>query len=142
MSSLQNYFAGLAQQGMTLLPADAEERKKRNADIRKQFDTCLYEAQTFLGEEALFIPKHICVVAESATRAANMEQYNFAAFGPYAESELPLTGSEDRKALVEMRQQYNKAKAESFKTFNEAMEQLDKLMREHIAGKVDSTISS
>jgi hypothetical protein len=34
-----------------------------------------------------------------------------------------------------MRQQYNKAKAESFKTFNVAMEQLETLMREHIAGE-------
>src|ERR1035438_492365 len=85
MSSLQNYFAGLAQQGMTLLPGDAEERKKWNANIRKQFDTCLYDAQMYLAEEALFIPKPICVVAESATRAPALEQYNFAGLGPYVE---------------------------------------------------------
>lgn len=44
--------------------------------------------------------------------------------------------------IVEMRRAYNKAKAESFKKFNEEMEHLETLMREHIAGKVDSAISS
>jgi hypothetical protein len=41
--------------------------------------------------------------------------------------------------IVEMRRAYNKAKAESFKKFNEEMEHLETLMRQHIAGKVDSS---
>lgn len=83
----------------------------------------------------LAVPTPLPLRRLTITRAAVLEQYNFAAFGLYVESEIPLTGLEDRKALAEMRQQYNKAKAESFKTFNVAMEQLETLMREHIAGE-------
>ena len=48
------------------MPGDPAERKKWNSHIRQQFDTGLNDALMFLAEEGLFIPKHICVVAESA----------------------------------------------------------------------------
>jgi len=140
VANLRNSFAGLAQLGITLAPGDAEERKKWNLNKREQFDTCLNDALMFLAEEALFIPKHICVVAESATRAAVLEQYNFAGVGPYVETEIStLSSREEVSGIVEMRQQYSKAKAEAFKEFSEAIEQLETLMRRHIAGIIDSS---
>ncbi len=139
VANLRNSFAGLAQQGMTLMPGDPEERKKWNSHIRQQFDTGLNDALMFLAEEGLFIPKHICVVAESATRAATLEQFNFAGFRPYLETEISTLSSRDEVGgIVEMRQNYNKARAEAFKEFSDATEQLETLMRRHIAGSVDS----
>jgi hypothetical protein len=141
VANLRNSFAGLAQQGMTLTPGDPEERKKWNSHIRQQFDTGLNDALMFLAEEGLFIPKHICVVAESATRAATLEQFNFAGFRPYLETEVSTLSSRDEvSGIVEMRQHYSKAKTEAFKEFSEAIEQLETLMRRHIAGSADSSL--
>jgi hypothetical protein len=133
IANLRNCFGGLAPQGMTLAFQDPQEQKRWNAQVRQQFDQCLNDANMFLAEEALFIPKHICDVAEKATRTATEEQYNFAMFEPHLRvSTIP--GSPAEVTPVDMGREYDKAKADCFKRFSDATEELEELMRQHIAG--------
>lgn len=139
IANLRNYFAGLAPKGLTLRFEDPQEEERMNAHTRQQFNQCLNDANMFLAEEGLFIPKSICDVAERATRTAREEQYNFAMFEPHLRrSTIPRAPSEGNPS-VDMGLEYGKANADCFKRFSEATEELEKLMRNHIAGAGAST---
>lgn len=136
MAILKNTFSLFAQLGLTLSPADAEALKKQNARVREHFDTELNDAVQFIAENGLFIPKHICDVAEAATKAAFREQFTYAIFREYVENPLPRSfDREDNQELVNTRQQYFDSRNECFAEFSEAMKQFDELCRQHIEGK-------
>jgi hypothetical protein len=133
--NLRNQYAGLAaQSGFRLGFADREVQKQVDAENRQQFDKYVNEAQRFLAEQGLFIPKPICDIAQNAINAALIEQANFASFSPYVgENTIPTSG-QDRKVFSDIVLEYHKAKANSFKEFTEAVKKLEELMRKHIAG--------
>jgi hypothetical protein len=132
--NLRNQYAAFAQSGFRLGFADREVQKRVDAENRQQFDKYVNEAQRFLAEQGLFIPKPICDIAQTAINAALIEQANFASFSPYlVENTIPTSGH-DRKVFSDIVLEYHKAKANSFKEFIEAVEQLEELMRKHIAG--------
>ena len=133
IANLRNYFAGLVPKGLTLGFEDHQEQERMNAQVRQQFNHWLNNANMFLAEEALFIPKPICDVAERATKTASEEQYNFAMFEPHLKvSTIPSGPSQTPP--VDMGREYAKANADCFKRFSAATEELEKLMRHHIAG--------
>ena len=133
--NLRNQYATFAQTGFRFGHADREIQKRIDAEDRKQFDKCVNEAQRFLAEQGLFIPKPICDIAQTAINAAFIEQANFASFSPYlVENTIPTSGH-DRRVFSDIVLEYHKAKANSFKEFTEAVEQVEELMRSHIAGK-------
>jgi hypothetical protein len=131
IANIRNYYGTLAQMGLKLTPEDEEERKRYDAQVRHQFETWLNDGQMFLSEEMLFIPKHISDVAEKALRAAVEERFSYAAFGRYLDAPL-IPGGTD--AVFSVRKQYYDAIGDSFKRFSELTVELERLMREHLAG--------
>lgn len=138
IANLRNYFAGLVPKGLTLGFENPQEQERMNAQIRQQFNQWLNNANMFLAEEALFIPKAICDVAERATKAAMEEEYNYTMFEPYLRPQTIPSGPL-KQPLVDMRQEYIQANADCFKRFSAATEELEKLMRHHIAGDERAT---
>jgi hypothetical protein len=133
MATLRNDFAAIAQMGLTVAYQDPEARRKWEAQMQQQFESHLDDAQKFLTEEALFIPKPICDKADAALVAGAHERLNHVLFAPYlvvnTVPSAPPFG-DDSKVL----QEYQRARTEIHKSFVAAMAELEPLMREHIAG--------
>ena len=121
IAEMQNWFNILAGEGLRLVPADNEARKKQDDEVRLSFYQSLNDAQKYLHEEMLFVPKHMTDVALQILSAAQRETFNFATFGPFL-------------ATGEMFMQYRKARAVDLKTFNEKASELEELAREYLAG--------
>jgi cation transport regulator ChaB len=93
----------------------------------------------FLAQEALFIPKHICDIAQATINSAPEELLNFAAFSPFLGSiTIPTNHPE---MYPDMSQRYKEAQNAAFKRFSEAAERLEERMRKHIAGDAASANS-
>ena len=80
ISNLRRYFGGIAPQGVMIRYQDPEVQKRSDAQMREKFEEASYDAQSLLSEEALFIPKPICDIAQKALNAGAEEKFNFAVF--------------------------------------------------------------
>ena len=123
IATIQNSFNIFADEGIRLVPADEEAGKKQDEDLRREMYKSLNDAQQYLHEEMLFIPKHIADVALQALRAALREKYNFANFGPFLSTN------------PEMWQAYLKNRGDYLSAFNEKAAELEKLAREYLEGQ-------
>jgi hypothetical protein len=131
IANVRNYYGSIAQVGLRLTSPDKEKQKHYDAQVRNQFETSLNDAQMFLSEEMLFIPKHISDIAEKALRTAVEERFNFASFSPFLDTQ-PFPGGMVETA--NLRGQYYSAIADSFKRFSSLTDELEMSMREYIAG--------
>jgi len=134
IANLRIYYGKLAPSGLGFYYAGNDKQKSYEEEVRRQFETWLNDTSMFLTEEMLFIPKHISEIAMKALLAAVEERFNFASFGPFLVTQtVPAAhGSDD--GTTRMRMEYYKAVADSFKRFSSFTDELEILMREHIAG--------
>ena len=123
IATLQNWFNLLAGEGIRLVPADEQERKKQEEEFRRGVYESLNDAQQYMHEEMLFIPKHVADIALEVLAAAQREKYNFVNFGPFLSSH------------AEMRQAYFRNRGEYLSAFNEKAADLQKLAREYLDGQ-------
>jgi hypothetical protein len=136
IADLRNTFVAIEIRGIALSYGDAQQRQQYEERAREQFDLNVNEATKYLAQEALFIPKHICGIAESAINAAVQEQLNHANFAPFllqntVPSSNPILGDDE----VKIHERYFRTRTETFKKFKELTERLEELMRAHIAGQ-------
>jgi hypothetical protein len=116
-----------------------EEVRRSHAQAREQFDSSLNDARTFLAEATLFIPKHICRVSEAALNVATEEQYHFAVHSESLEAKFNDLSDVAAMAIHEERRDYLRLKAEGLKKFTRETDQLETLMRQHLAGEKPSS---
>lgn len=127
MATLNNWFGMFASGGLQLVPSNDDARQKHEEKIRALFNEALNEAQKYLVEEGLFVPKAIVDIAQEALTATQREKFNLANFSPFFSSN------------PEMYQHYFKNREEHFKLFSEKMVEFQKLVRGYL--QVDLTAS-
>ena len=120
MAILQDAFKGTAQLGLSLLPADADSRKRYLEMLRQNYEEALWKARQFFLEQKLFIPENIAECAESTLRAAINEKNIHDIFHDHYDPGV--------------RSQYNSDLPKLVNEFDSGMKALEKLMREHIQG--------
>lgn len=126
MAILQDAFRGAAGLSLMLIPADPTAAKEYKSNLRKDYEEALWAARNFFIEERLFIPKQIAGSTESTLKHAINEKNFFDVFSKHHEETV--------------RQQYTDNLPSFAKAFDDGMNQLESLMREHIEGKrVDSS---
>ena len=133
--AVRTYYAVIAQTGLRIMSADKDKQKQYDAQTRSTFEASLIDAQIFLNEGMLFIPKHISDIAGRALNAALEERLNFVFFAPYLETPTIPMPSDLSSETAKVRQEYYKSVAESFKRFNGSTNEFETSMRDHIAGK-------
>ena len=123
IANLQNNFNAIYPTGLSLRYENSEEQKRWEDSIRQNFEKWRNDCKQYFYEEMLFIPKVIANEVQRALKAADLEQYNFSLLGRYIGQ--PRHGSEEYfKGLNAYRDQ-----------FNEAVTNLESLIREHISGQ-------
>lgn len=125
MAILQNALEGTTQHnvGFCILPADNEMRKKYIEKCRSDYEEALWKARKFFWEEKLFIPRTIADCTESTLLPAIKEKNFYDLF------------YRDDDGGAEVRREYTQNLPKFKNDFNQGMEMLEKLMREHIEGK-------
>ena len=120
MAILSYRFNSTAGLGLRTVPADLDEREEYKARLRCYYEKARVEAYSFFLEEKLFIPKFIAGCAESTLMEANKEGNFYDMFYSHDDPEI--------------RRHYTGNVGEFLKKFNDGMDALEKLMREHIEG--------
>lgn len=120
MAILQDAFTWTAGLKLMVVPADPDENKKFKAELRMGFEKSLMEARDFFLQEKLFIPKKIATRAEDTLGHAIKEKNLYDIFFKHHEATV--------------RSQYEQDVAQRLKDFQNGMEKLEELMREHIEG--------
>jgi len=120
MAILQDAFIPAAGLGLMMVPADPESREKFKAALRQDYEVALAEARKFFLEEKLFIPKEIADCAK-LTLAEPIKEKNFYDMrAAHHEHGVRILYTQDLPGFVER--------------FNQGMDELEALMREHIEG--------
>jgi hypothetical protein len=121
MAILSYSFNLTAGSGLRSMPADKDERQQYEVKLRSNYEDALAEAHKFFLEEKLFIPKAIADSAESTLMEAVRERNFYDLFHRHYEPEV--------------RREYTKNAPTLLEKFNDGMNNLEVLMREHIEGK-------
>jgi hypothetical protein len=121
MAVLQDGFKLATGLGLKIVPSDAEEYKKYQNQVRSEYEKSLFEARSFYLEEKLFIPDAIAQLAEVVLSY------------PVKEKNTHDLWANDREPTVRM--MYTQGLASLHSGFAQGMDDLEKLMREHIQSR-------
>jgi hypothetical protein len=123
---LRTAFYQLPSDGRMFMPIDAEVRKELNLKNSEEFLLRCNEAQQFLNEQALSIPKHIADAGNRLLRLARFE-------GQYARF-YPDPPDSGRPKFDNNYAEFFRRRNENFQNFEKGTEELEGMMREYRLG--------
>jgi hypothetical protein len=132
VANVQNYLGGLAQLGLTLSYEDKDEQRRWEAQNRRMFEDFLNNAQMFLRENWLFIPTPIAHLAAKALSIANLERHNYAGSAKFLNLDVATLAMSP--GVGEIRKSYFEELRRVNDEFDKTVNELEVLMRGHIAG--------
>jgi hypothetical protein len=128
MAILAADFETAGGMGLRFLPADPNEQKRTLEAQRRSFFDSLASAQNFFIEEKLFVPSVIAECADSVLSVARLEAGIYLSFADQPDPAI--------------KREYTKELAQRLGDCKSGMEQLEKLMRQHIDGKRPAEVSA
>lgn len=127
IARLRVAFEGLPLHGFVLTYADPAREKETRRFVSQEFLTRLRDAQDFVNQEALSIPKHIGSAAHELLKPAHMEVYYVMVF-----PESDTVGVPGLEPFAPLPQEFFSERAKRLQEFRQHAERVEDMMREHL----------